>query len=86
MDAYTLEPNGTKTPVAPANGKDFTLEEMQKHIGGGYVEPLYLDRNTVMMCDEDGLPKRLEANQAASELAGTLIVGKVLVMPRKMLK
>lgn len=42
--------------VSPANGTAFTLEELQK-IVGGYIEALYLHDGRIMFLNEDG--KRL---------------------------
>lgn len=38
--ALLIKADGTKEVVHPANGKAFTLEELQKYVGG-YIELLY---------------------------------------------
>lgn len=43
-----IKTDGTRQPVQPANGSDFTLEEMQA-IVGGYIELVELDGNTTMV-------------------------------------
>ena len=40
-----IKTDGTRQPVQPANGSDFTLKEMQA-IVGGYIELVELDGNT----------------------------------------
>ncbi|UVV58215.1 DUF3846 domain-containing protein [Bacteroides thetaiotaomicron] len=39
--------------MAPANGSEFRLEEMQKMVGG-IIEIVYFDDNTVMVINEEG--------------------------------
>lgn len=53
--------------MIPANGIKFTLEEMQRHIGG-YIQPLKLNATERMVFDEDGRPKGLLVNEKASDL------------------
>lgn len=43
-----IKTDGTRQPVQPANGSDFTLEEMQA-IVGGYIELVELDGSTTMV-------------------------------------
>lgn len=40
--------------VKPQDGVSFSLEEMYKHIGCEMIEPIYLDGDCVMVCDEEG--------------------------------
>jgi hypothetical protein len=87
MNAYTIDINGRKAEATPANGCDFTLLELQTLVGGRtkcYVERVYLNREEMMFCDEDGLSKALDYNAVASKLAQTRIVGKVLVCKQNM--
>ena len=72
--------------VAPANGKTFTLEEMQGFVGG-YIEALRLTGNSVMYLNEDGKRLDLPYNLVADMLAHRMtliapndrIVGDVLI-------
>lgn len=48
-----IKTDGTRQPVQPANGSDFTLEEMQA-IVGGYIELVELDGSTTMVVNEEG--------------------------------
>lgn len=74
---------GTTKEVTSAR-RHWALPEIQKLVGG-YFEivriPGVTDR--IMLVDEDGRPKALKPNPNASELAGRLIVGDVLVVRRK---
>lgn len=91
--AVVVSPDGKTTDVKPANGQQFTLEEMRGHIGGGYCEKMDLGV-AVMMVDEDARTKCLEPNGFATRLAfaagklrpGLHILGTVLVMKRSLLK
>ena len=53
--------------VKPENGVSFSLEEMYKHIGCEMIEPIYLDGDCVMVCDEEGwLKENRQLNVVAS--------------------
>lgn len=87
--ALWIKTNGAPQTVAPANGKHFTLEEMQTFVGG-YIEALELNDGTVMYLNEEGklneLPYNLVADQIAHQLTGIAwtdgIVGDVLIATR----
>lgn len=75
--------------ISPANGKRFTLEELQGYVGGD-IEYLTLSTGEVMVMNVDGNPMGLKRNDLAT--AATLnvfnghnpsIVGDVLVAPKK---
>lgn len=58
----------------------FSLEDMQKWVGG-YVQILQAgDGRAFVLCDEDGQPKGLPLNQHASMVAGRPIVGPAVVV------
>lgn len=75
-------------PVQPADGKHFTLAEVQKFVGG-YVELLRLPDGHVMLINEEGKLKGLPENGLATKLAleahaiadTDWICGPVLVCP-----
>jgi hypothetical protein len=53
--------------VKPENGVSFSLEEMYKYIGCEMIEPIYLDGDCVMVCDEEGwLKENRQLNVVAS--------------------
>lgn len=74
------------TNVAPANGVRFTLEELQRYVGG-YIEALPMRDGTIMWLNEEGklngLPYNPVADLMAHEGTGIAwsdgIVGNVLV-------
>jgi hypothetical protein len=83
MDTLLIKPDGTQATVTPADGKRFTLEEMQKHIGGyievvGHVYAHWGHR--AVIADEEGLLKGLPVNQAVTDMLGYKIVGNALVI------
>lgn len=63
--AMIVKVDGTNEQVEPENGTDFSLEELRKYIGGGYVERIPLEKGLQMWMDEDGKRKR-PFNPAAS--------------------
>ena len=65
-----IKTDGTRQPVQPANGSDFTLEEMQA-IVGGYIELVELDGNLNLEAS-----RIFRAHHPASK---DFIVGDVLV-------
>lgn len=82
MKASIFKVSGEVVDVVPANGKKLTLEEMQRSIGGGYVERLTI-KGGELYVDEDGIAKELPLNARASQLAGTTLRGDALVLMRK---
>jgi len=77
--ARLIPARGVMLTIKPANGREFTLEEMQKYVGG-YVEEIRGLKGEIILADEDGLAKRLCPNIEASEIAGRWIVGDVLIV------
>lgn len=73
--------DGAIVPVVPSKGSKFTLKEIQDMVGG-FVERLVLPDRAVMIVNEDGAPLGLPVNETASRLAGRMIVGDVVVLPR----
>lgn len=69
--AYVLKTDGSRVDAKPADGKNFTLEEMQK-IVGGYIEMPKIRVNgkaATMVCNEDAIAQGLPINHAATDLA-----------------
>lgn len=86
--ATLIYPDGRLETVAPANGKKFRLEEMQK-IVGGYIELVPTLERKRMVVNEEGRLEKLPRNQTATVLmprhyiiAGNFICGKALVLER----
>ncbi len=66
--AILIKPNGTKSWVRPANGKEFELEEIQALVGG-YIEIISLNESEVMVVNEEGKLLGLPINRKASQKA-----------------
>ena len=73
------------TEVQPENGTDFTLEELQKFVGG-YIQVVRLEGSQRMVVNEEGLIIPLLFNKLATELAGQFSVGNVLVIENDQMK
>lgn len=83
--AKIIKTDGTCQPVQPANGTDFTLEEMQTIVGGA-IELVYLNDTEIMVVNEDGKMNNLDDNHTATLIfkenypdTDDYIVGDVLV-------
>ena len=53
MNGLLITPEASVTELVPANGRDFTLEELQESVGG-YIEIIDLTPKTIMIVNEDG--------------------------------
>lgn len=85
--ARLYQTNGAAKEVHP-KGKTFTLNELQKYVGG-YFTPVRLDGNNVMLCCEDATLRGLMSNRKATEIAaeyrllhlfGGAVLGDVLIV------
>lgn len=81
--ANWIKVDGTIIPVVPSKGSKFTLKEVQDMVGG-YVARIALPGRSVMLVNEEGLPRGLPLNETASRYAVQQIVGDVVVLPRGM--
>ena len=82
--AELIKSNGEVTVVTPVNGKKFTLEELQKLVGG-YVAFTFTRGGQRMAVNEDGVFMGLQLNKAAAGMhfQGVPIVGDVVVGDKK---
>ena len=75
--------NGAREEFLPADGRHYTLEELQKAIGGGYIEIVHTKDGRLMVMDEEGKLKGFPVNPVATGLyrygSQDPIVGDVLV-------
>lgn len=89
MKAQLIGANGEINDVAPANGKNFSLKELQTFVGG-YIERVQLPDGREMYCDEEGKLKKKSPNVYATMLAELLphdiIVGDVIVGDYKLFR
>jgi len=77
--AQLIKTDETITEIEPKNGTDFNLQELYEAIGCDTVEVVYLRDGRLMIVDEEGLYDSPVMNFTASEMAGTQIVGNVVV-------
>jgi len=86
--AYHIHPRCAPAVVTPANGKTFTLEEMQKLVDG-YIEIIpSADRHFVLVINEEGKFRGMQLNVAATNMAtkmlmpGDHVVGPAVIATR----
>lgn len=83
--AKIIKTDGNIKYVKPKNNKDFSLEELQKIIGG-HIQIVKTKRGKLMVINEEGKLLRLQKNRKATDLyeyGGTdIIVGDVLVIDK----
>lgn len=90
--AKIIQPDGSCRTVQPANGTDFSLDEMQKIVGGD-IELVYLNDTEIMVVNEEGKIDGLEYNDVATSIfrnnhpgADDFIVGCALLCPGVQIK
>ena len=74
--ATLYKADDTALEVTPANGKDFTVDELQSLVGG-YCEMIRAGSDFLLV-DEDGLAKGLPVNNVILYKYGKRLVGNVL--------
>ena len=81
--------DGTQEEYLPADGRHYTLEELKKAIGGGYIEIVHTKDDRLMVLDEEGKLKGFPVNPVATGLYRygyqDPIVGDVLVCEDRMI-
>jgi len=82
--AQVIKSSGEVIETQPANGTDFSLEELQA-IVGGYIEVVSLRDGRLICCDEQGKLKGKDFNTRATYILQAampthdFVVGDVLV-------
>lgn len=79
--ATWMKVDGSSQAVAPSNGATFVLAELKMMVDG-WIELVALEDGRLMVCNEEGFIRGLNANEPASRLFdGTVnsICGDVLV-------
>jgi hypothetical protein len=76
--ALIIKVDGTRTPI---EGQP-TFKQLQDAVGG-YVTVIQDLKGDVMVVNEDGRPLGLPVNEDATDLAGKLIVGDVVLCSKK---
>ena len=92
MKGLLITPEASVTEFVPANGRDFTLEELQKSVDG-CIEIIDLTDKTIMVVNEDG-KGRLYPNMMATVIAKgcraifphDYIAGNAVMCPSDMVK
>ena len=83
MPNEIIRVDGTREPYPPANGRDYTLAELKKAIGGGFIEIAHTQDGRIMVIDDEGKLKGFPVNPVATALyvygEQDPIVGDVLV-------
>lgn len=78
--AMHIKSDGGMTLVEPANGRDFSLTELQGFVGGVYRISSELPDNRIMVVNDEGLLLDLPMNHTATRItSGGYIAGDVLV-------
>jgi hypothetical protein len=78
--------HGIEQDIVPANGTDYTLDEVQAFVGG-YIEVVGFGNGVMMLVvNEDGQAQHLPINERASLIAGQSIVGNVVLIEKDRLK
>ena len=67
MTDIICKTNGAVIETSPKNGTNYTLEEL-KEIVGGYIEIVRLNKNEIMVVNEDGKLNNLPYNDNATVL------------------
>lgn len=88
--AKLIKTDGTIENVEPKNGTDFSLDEMQKFVGG-YIEVAYppSEHGAIMVVNEEGKLRGLPINKLASKAYfpnQDVIVGDVLLCHTSQIK
>jgi len=82
--ARLIKANGAEIEIKPKNGSTFTLEELQKVVGG-YIELVPTKIGNHMYVNEEGKLQNLAFNPSATRLMkyrGDYVVGDaILLMP-----
>lgn len=63
--AKLYKTNGEIVEVEPKNGSDFSLEELQSFVDG-YIEIAFLNKERVIVINEEGKIKNLPYNEKAT--------------------
>lgn len=89
MPNEIIRVNGTREKYLPAGGRHYTLEELKKAIGGGFIQVVYTKDGRLMVLDEEGKLKGFPVNPVATRLylhgSQAPIVGDVLVCDEGMI-
>jgi len=87
--AKIIKTDGSVKYVKPKNETNFSLEELQRYVGG-YIEIVETKNKKLMVLNEEGKLMRLQKNRKATDLyeygGGDMIVGDVLIINKNQIK
>ncbi len=69
-----IKVDGTETKVLPADGKEFSLAELQGFVGG-YIERVGFPDGRTLYVHEEGKLLNFEVNKKATEIWRTIFAG-----------
>lgn len=78
--AMWIKATGPVDHVVPSKGGKFTLEEVQKMVGG-LVERVRLQGGMVLLVNEEGIPRELPLNRYATQMVGFIVLGDAVILP-----
>ena len=91
MEAKLIKADGTEINKVPANGKHFTLEELQSFVEG-WIEVVWF-KTKLMIINEEGKLKQLPLNEKATliyqkkkGITTDVIVGDAFYCDRDLIK
>lgn len=84
--ARLITVNMDSNPIKPKNGTDFTLNELYELIGCSLVEVINIDRDNIMIVDEEGAINGSVLNSTVTSMYGHPIFGNVVICKRSELK
>lgn len=71
--------------ITPKKDK-FTLQELQKYVGGYIEEEHQIFKNCITFADEEGILKNKEPNFLGRKLFKVDLVGDFIIIPKKLLE
>ena len=72
--------SGSVGPIEP------TWDSVKNAMNQAHLAPVYLPDGSVLLVDEDGVPKQLPVNERASIVAGQRLVGDVVFIPKEFVR
>lgn len=85
-EAWLFKENGVIRPVLPANGTDFSVDELQGFVKGFFKLIFIDDGRRIAVVNEDGIAEGYGYNSAASSIAEQQLLGDVLICPAYMVR
>lgn len=82
---FILKSDDTVQIFKPLNGENFSLDEMQKAVGGLIQVVNIPHTDLIMVINEEGVLFFLPKNHMASAIVRQDIVGNVIIMPSAMM-